>query len=73
MAAPKIVAMGAGYIAERIRDIARQNNIPLVENKPLARTIFKTLKIGQLIPRELYTAVAEVLSYVFKLKKKGLN
>lgn len=73
MAAPKVVAMGAGYIAEKIRDLARKNNIPLVENKPLARTIFKTLKIGQLIPRELYTAVAEVLSYVFKLKKKGLN
>lgn len=73
MAAPKIVAMGAGYIADKIKDIARRNNVPIMENKPLARTIFKTLKIGQLIPRELYTAVAEVLSYVFKLKKKGLN
>ncbi len=73
MAAPKIVAMGAGYIAEKIKEIARKHNIPLVENKPLARTIFKTLKIGHSIPRELYTAVAEVLSYVFKLKKKGLK
>lgn len=73
MAAPKIIAMGAGYIAEKIKDIARRNNVPIMENKPLARTIFKTLKIGQLIPRELYTAVAEVLSYVFKLKKKGLS
>jgi flagellar biosynthesis protein FlhB len=73
MAAPKIVAMGAGYIAEKIKDLARKHNVPIMENKPLARTIFKTLKIGQLIPRELYTAVAEVLSYVFKLKKKGLS
>ncbi len=73
MAAPKIIAMGADFIAEKIKEIARANNIPMVENKPLARTIFKTLKVGQVIPRELYTAVAEVLSYVFKLKRKGLN
>lgn len=73
MAAPKVIAMGADLIAEKIKELARANNIPLVENKPLARTIFKTLKVGQLIPRELYTAVAEVLSYVFKLKKKGIR
>ncbi len=73
MMAPKIIAMGADMIAEKIKEVARKNNIPIVENKPLARTIFKTLKIGQYIPRELYTAVAEVLSYVFKLKKKRVK
>lgn len=71
MVAPKIIAMGADLVAEKIKELARQHNIPLVENVPLARAIFKTMKIGQQIPRELYTAVAEVLSYVFRLKKKA--
>jgi flagellar biosynthetic protein FlhB len=70
MVAPQVIAKGADLIAEKIREIAREHGIPIVENKPLARTMFKTLKIGEAIPRELYTAVAEVLSYVFRLKKK---
>jgi len=70
MVSPKILAKGAGEIAERIKALAKEHRIPIVENKPLARTIYKTLKIGQMIPRELYAAVAEVLSYVYKLKKK---
>ena len=70
MVAPQIVAKGADTIAEKIRAVAKEFNIPIVENKPLARTMYKTLKIGQAIPRELYTAVAEVLSYVYKLKRK---
>ncbi len=70
MVAPKVLAKGAELIAAKIRELAREHNIPIVENKPLARTIFKTLKVGQMIPRELYTAVAEVLSYVYRLKKK---
>jgi flagellar biosynthetic protein FlhB len=68
--APQIVAKGADLVAEKIKEIARQHNIPVIENKPLARTIYKTLKIGQVIPRELFVAVAEVLSYVYKLRKK---
>lgn len=68
--APQVVAKGADLIAEKIKAIAREHNIPVIENKPLARTIFKTLKIGQVIPRELFVAVAEVLSYVYKLKRK---
>lgn len=68
--APQLVAMGADFMAEKIKEIARQHNIPVIENKPLARTIFKTMKIGQIIPRELFTAVAEVLSYVMRLNKK---
>ena len=71
MVSPKIVAMGADYIAEKIKRLASEHGIPIVENKPLARAIFKTLKIGQMIPRELYTAVAEVLSYVYRLKNKS--
>lgn len=68
--APQLVAKGADFMAEKIKQIARDNNIPIVENKPLARTIFKTMKVGQVIPRELFVAVAEVLSYVFKLRRK---
>ncbi|MNT53650.1 Flagellar biosynthetic protein FlhB [compost metagenome] len=68
--APQVVAMGADNIAEKIKELAREHNIPIVENKPLARTIFKTIKIGQVIPRELFVAVAEVLSYVYRLRKK---
>lgn len=70
MAAPVLVAKGADKVAEKIKEIAREHNVPVMENKPLARTIFKTLKIGHTIPRELFTAVAQVLSYVYKLKKK---
>lgn len=69
--APQLVAKGADLIAEKIKSIAKEHNIPIVENKPLARTIFKTMKLGQVIPRELFVAVAEVLSYVFKLRRKA--
>ncbi|MBL7545730.1 MAG: flagellar biosynthesis protein FlhB [Bdellovibrionaceae bacterium] len=69
--APQLIAKGADLVAEKIKEIARENKIPIIENKPLARTIFKTMKLGQIIPRELYVAVAEVLSYVFKLKRKA--
>lgn len=68
--APQVVAKGADLIAEKIKEIAKQNNIPIIENKPLARTIYKTIKIGQVIPRELFVAVAEVLSYVYKLRRR---
>lgn len=70
MIAPRVVAKGAGEVAAKIKEMAKQFNVPIVENKPLARTMFRTLKIGQTIPRELYTAVAEVLSYIYRLKKK---
>ncbi len=68
--APQLIAKGGDLVAEKIKQIARDNNIPVIENKPLARTIFKTMKIGQVIPRELFVAVAEVLSYVYRLRKK---
>lgn len=69
--APQLVAKGADFLAEKIKELAREHNIPIVENKPLARTIYKTMKLNQVIPRELFVAVAEVLSYVFKLKRKA--
>ena len=68
MVAPKIVAKGAGKIAERIREIAGDNHVPIVENKLLAQTLFKISEIGDYIPAELYQAVAEVLAYVYRLK-----
>jgi flagellar biosynthetic protein FlhB len=68
--APQLIAKGGDLIAEKIKEIAKENNIPIIENKPLARTIFKTMKIGQVIPKELFVAVAEVLAYVYKLRRK---
>ncbi|MBX2994398.1 MAG: flagellar biosynthesis protein FlhB [Bdellovibrionaceae bacterium] len=68
--APQLIAKGGDLVAEKIKEIAREHKIPIVENKPLARTIFKTMKIGQVIPRELYVAVAEVLSFVYRLRRK---
>lgn len=68
MTAPKVVAKGQDYIALRIRAVAEEHKVPLVENKPLAQTLFKTVEIGELIPGSLYKAVAEVLAYVYKLK-----
>ena len=66
--APLVVAKGVGPIAMRIREIAKENGVPLVEDKPLARTLNKTVAVGQLIPSSLYKAVAEILAYVYKLK-----
>ncbi|MGE0615481.1 MAG: flagellar biosynthesis protein FlhB [Bacteriovoracia bacterium] len=68
MAAPKVVAKGADFIAQKIKKIAADAGVPTVENVPLARTLFKTVKVGQSIPRALYQAVAEVLAFVYKMK-----
>jgi flagellar biosynthetic protein FlhB len=70
MPAPRVVAKGADHIAERIRDIARAHDVPLVENKPLAQALFKLAEPGDTIPVDLYRAVAEVLAYVYRLKGK---
>ncbi|MBN2143645.1 MAG: EscU/YscU/HrcU family type III secretion system export apparatus switch protein [Candidatus Aureabacteria bacterium] len=69
MEAPKVVAKGIGPMAQRIKEIARQHHVPVVENKPLAQILFKTVDVGAFIPVNLYKAVAEVLAYVYKLKK----
>lgn len=68
MQAPMVVAKGAGFVAQQIKAIAAENDVPLVENKPLARTMFKSTEIGDFVPAELYRAVAEVLAYVYRLK-----
>lgn len=71
-AAPVMLAKGQDHLALRIRELAKEHGIPIVENKPLARAMFKTMEIGQVIPRELFAAVAEVLAYVFKLKRRRI-
>jgi flagellar biosynthetic protein FlhB len=68
MMAPTVVAKGAGHIAARIKEIANEHQVPVVEDKPLAQTLFKIVEIGQFIPVELYRAVAEILAYVYRLK-----
>jgi len=70
MEAPLVVAKGAGVIAGRIREIAAENGVPLVENKPLAQALYKTVAINGPIPENLFQAVAEVLAYVFNARKK---
>ncbi len=73
MAAPRVVAKGADLIAQKIKQIATEAGVPLVENVPLARTLFKTVKVNQSIPRALYQAVAEVLAHVYRLKRKDFT
>lgn len=68
--APAVVAKGSGFIAERIRNIGRENNIPVVENKPLAQVLYKMVKLNETIPVNLYRSVAEVLAFVYSLKKQ---
>jgi flagellar biosynthetic protein FlhB len=68
MAAPAVVAKGADHMAQRIRETALSHDVPLVENKPLARSLYKTTEIGDPVPVELYQAIAEVLAYVYRLK-----
>ena len=69
MVAPTVVAKGAGVIAHKIKDVGRENNIPLVEDKPLARALYGAVEIGDEIPAELFQAVAEILAHVYGLKK----
>jgi flagellar biosynthetic protein FlhB len=72
MAAPVVVAKGAGVLAQRIRRLALENNIPIVERKPLAQLLYKEVDIGKPIPTDAYAAVAEVLAYVYQLQGKKL-
>lgn len=68
--APIVLAKGADYLAQKIKDAAREHDIEIVENKPLARMLYHNVEIGQQIPPELYQMVAEVLAYVYGLKGK---
>jgi flagellar biosynthesis protein FlhB len=73
MSAPVVVAKGQGYVALRIREIAKASKVPVLERKELARALYKSTEVGSKIPYELFNAVALVISYVYKLKGKTLN
>ncbi|ASS75635.1 flagellar biosynthesis protein FlhB [Tumebacillus algifaecis] len=70
MAAPQVVAKGIDEVAQRIKKVAKEANVVMVENRPLAQTLYKTVEIGEGVPGELFQAVAEVLAYVYRLKGK---
>lgn len=70
MEAPQIIAKGQDYVALRIRELAKEHGVVTMENKPLARALFQRAEIGDVVPNDLFQAVAEVLAYVYKLKGK---
>lgn len=70
MTAPVIVAKGQDLVARRIKEIAREASVPIVENRPLARALYASTEVGDMVPAELYQAVAEVLAYVYRLKHR---
>lgn len=70
MVAPQIIAKGQDLVAQKIKDIACENRVPIVENKPLARALYASTEVGDVVPGELYQAVAEVLAYVYRLKRR---
>jgi flagellar biosynthetic protein FlhB len=69
MRAPKVVAKGIRLNAQKIREIAQQHQVPIIENKPLARMLFKQGRVGGEIPAELYAAVAEILAWVYRVNR----
>ena len=71
--APKVVAKGIDFLALKIRDIAKENKIPIIENPVLARSLYDQIDVDKEIPSEFYKAMAEIFSYVYELKKKGRN
>ena len=70
MVAPQVIAKGADFVAQKIKSIGRENDVPLVENRPLARALYASAEVGDFVPRELYQSVAEVLAYVYRLKHR---
>lgn len=68
MVAPVVIAKGAGTVAQKIREVARASSVPIMEDKPLAQALYKSVDIGETIPETLYKAVAEILAYVYRLK-----
>jgi flagellar biosynthetic protein FlhB len=72
MAAPIVIAKGAGVLAQRIRRLGLENSVPIVERKELARALYANVEIGQAVPADQYAAVAEVIRYVYQLKNKKL-
>jgi flagellar biosynthetic protein FlhB len=72
MSSPKVVAKGVDKVAQKIREIAKENDVPVVENPPLARGLFAAVDVDQEITPEFYKAVAEVIGYIYRLKRKKL-
>jgi len=70
--APYVIAKGAGDIAFRIREIAREHDIPIIERKPLARMLYRDVKVGEMIPAELYDVFVEIMAYVYRITGKKL-
>ncbi len=70
MVAPLVVAKGQDLVAERIKQIARENHVMIVENKPVARALYQAVEVGGVVPAELYQAVAEILAYVYRIKHR---
>lgn len=68
-AAPSVVAKGADHLAKKIREVARDARVPVIENKTVARALYAEVEVGQTVPERLYQAVAEILAYVYRLKK----
>ena len=66
---PKLVAKGIDHLAIRIKEKAKENDVPIIENKPLARMIYKEVELDREIPQEMYQAVAEILVAIYKMKK----
>ena len=66
--APVVIAKGQDYLALRIKEVAKENKVEIIENKPLAKTLYDTVDIGKSIPPELYQAVAEIIAFVYNLK-----
>ena len=73
MNAPVVVAMGADHLALRIRQIAMQHSVPILERKPLARALYAQVNVGDEIPHDLYQAVSEVLAYVYRLEGRAVG
>ena len=71
MPAPKVMAKGAGFVAAKIKEAARKHGVPVMENKPLARALFYSAKVGDFIPEKFYMIVAELLALVYKQKKRA--
>ena len=71
MSAPIVVAKGEDFMAQKIREVAEEHDIPVIENPPLARALMQQVEVGETIPEELYVSVAEVLAFVYKLKKSA--
>ena len=70
MIAPLVIAKGQDLVAEKIKQIARENYILIVENKPVARALYEAVEVGGSVPAELYQAVAEILAYVYRIKHR---